>query len=119
MERDTFFAHIENVDWDVDKEQQQTDNLKSPGAIQERQESRRKFTRNALVGGTVILSFGNRSAWGEGDTTPEGCSHFHSMAASMGTGQLLDNQDACETTAIKEMDEDNDFTGPLTEESDF
>ena len=28
--------------------------------------SRRRFTRNALVGGTVMLSLSNRAAWGQG-----------------------------------------------------
>ena len=45
-------------------------------ADQSLDQSRRRFTRNAAVGGTVLLSLANRAAWGQ-DVPPECLSTDH------------------------------------------
>ena len=70
------------MDKDVEKDPTLTGDRESRGGKDNATESsRRRFTRNALVGGSVVLSLGNRSAWGQ-IGAPEGClsvNHFASF----------------------------------------
>ena len=47
----------------LEVEDKQADSAVGPEAVSSRS-SRRRFTRSAVVGGAVVLSLGNRAAWG-------------------------------------------------------
>ena len=43
--------------------------------------SRRRFSRGAIAGGAVLLSLGNRAAWGTGGGHPIGCMSLTTIAS--------------------------------------
>ena len=54
---------------DFEQEMTSSDEVLVPKDSESKGTSRRKFTRNALVGGAVLLTLSNRSAWGATITT--------------------------------------------------